>query len=194
MAVDNKTMGRRIAARRKERNMTQKHLADQLSVTDRAVSRWERGVGAPEVSLFPLLASALQISTDELLGSTPPAKETVPVYTPKSVGIPVFYHCLVIAILLAGYVIVLLGVILGNCLHSIPVLISMIVLGLIVMIAACIVSLILYRCPLCGHVLLTFNSRASQYQIQHCRTCGKALYSDKSVRTLKEYRTYKKAR
>ena len=183
-------MGRLIAGRRKELGMTQKQLAERLNVTDRAVSRWERGVGAPEVSLLAPLATALQVSADELLEGAMKA----PAPDEREIGIPLFYRYLVISILWAGYLIVLAGIILGTCLPSVSVMIALTAVGIVIMLAAAITSFVLYRCPLCGHVLWRFDARASQYQIQRCRTCGKALYSDRSVRTLKEYRQSRSAR
>lgn len=193
--MDNKTMGRLIAARRKHLGMTQKQLADQLGVTDRAVSRWERGVGAPEISLLPPLAASLELTTDELLGNPPPAEEpNAPTYTPTKIGIPLFYHYLLMVVLGVGYAVILLGIIFGSCMRSLPVQISLMSTGFIIMIAAIILSLVLYRCPVCGHTLSRFRPRLSQYTLQYCHICGQRLYSDKSIRTLKEYRTYKKAR
>lgn len=52
-------MGHRIAKLRKVRNLTQQQLADQLNVTNRAVSQWERGEGYPEITLLPRLADCL---------------------------------------------------------------------------------------------------------------------------------------
>lgn len=65
--MDSKMTGRLIAQRRGELNMTQKHLAERLHVSDRAVSRWERGVGFPDLSLLEPLADALGLSVLELL-------------------------------------------------------------------------------------------------------------------------------
>ena len=56
-----------IAQARKERGLTQKDLAKRLHVSDRAVSKWERGVGFPDVSLLVPLAEALDLSVLELL-------------------------------------------------------------------------------------------------------------------------------
>lgn len=42
--MDSEKMGKYIAKLRKQKNMTQKELADKINVTDKAVSKWERGV------------------------------------------------------------------------------------------------------------------------------------------------------
>lgn len=56
-----------IAILRKEAGMTQKQLADRLHVTDRAVSKWERGLSYPDVTLMEPLAAVLGAGVDELL-------------------------------------------------------------------------------------------------------------------------------
>ena len=58
--------GTLIRALRKERNMTQKDLAERLHITDRAVSKWERGLCAPDISLLESLAETLGVSILEL--------------------------------------------------------------------------------------------------------------------------------
>lgn len=65
--MDREMLGRFIAQRRKERNMTQRELAEKLHVTDKAVSKWERGAGCPDISLLEPLAEALGLSVDQLL-------------------------------------------------------------------------------------------------------------------------------
>ena len=57
-----KEIGIFISKRRKELNMTQKDLAIKLNVTDKAVSKWERGLGCPDVSILELLSSILGVS------------------------------------------------------------------------------------------------------------------------------------
>jgi len=52
-----------------EKNITQAELAIKLNVTDKAVSRWERGIGFPDISTIEPLASALEISVLELMKS-----------------------------------------------------------------------------------------------------------------------------
>lgn len=58
-----------VASCRKEQHMTQLELAQKLQVTDKAVSRWERGKGFPDISLLVPLSEALDISVLELMHS-----------------------------------------------------------------------------------------------------------------------------
>lgn len=58
-----------LQARRKELGLTQFQLAEKLHVTDKAVSRWERGVGLPDIHLLEPLAQALDLSLTELIRS-----------------------------------------------------------------------------------------------------------------------------
>lgn len=65
--MDCKKTGRLIFSLRKEKKMTQKELAEKLNITDRAVSKWERGLGAPDVSLLRPLSEVLEVSINEIL-------------------------------------------------------------------------------------------------------------------------------
>jgi transcriptional regulator with XRE-family HTH domain len=65
--MDNKKIGDFISTLRKNKNFTQKDLADILGVTDKAVSKWERGAGYPDISMLRPLADALDTSVNELL-------------------------------------------------------------------------------------------------------------------------------
>lgn len=67
MTMDKETFGGFIAKLRRERKMTQQELAEQLHVTDRAVSKWERGLSYPDVTLLEPLAAALGIGVETLL-------------------------------------------------------------------------------------------------------------------------------
>lgn len=60
--MDAKILGSYIAIRRKELGMTQAKLAEKIHVTDKAVSRWERGVGLPDIDNLEALAKALDVS------------------------------------------------------------------------------------------------------------------------------------
>lgn len=61
-------MGTIILKLRKEKNMTQIELANKLNVTDKAVSKWERGISCPDLNTIPQLAEILEISPNELMG------------------------------------------------------------------------------------------------------------------------------
>lgn len=65
--MEKKTIGQFIAALRKAHGMTQKELAEQLNVSDKAVSRWERDESAPDLSLIPVLAEIFGVTSDEIL-------------------------------------------------------------------------------------------------------------------------------
>ncbi|MGN1405976.1 MAG: helix-turn-helix domain-containing protein [Erysipelotrichaceae bacterium] len=67
--MDAMKFGLFIAELRKEKHLTQVELAGKINVTDKAVSRWERGVGFPDISLLQPLADALGISVLELMKS-----------------------------------------------------------------------------------------------------------------------------
>lgn len=70
--------GEWIAARRKEKELTQKDLAARLGVTDKAVSRWETGKGYPDISLLPALAEELDCTVNELLSGKRLSPEEAP--------------------------------------------------------------------------------------------------------------------
>ena len=65
--MDQVKIGKFIAQMRKEQNLTQRGLADKLSISDKTVSKWERGRGLPEVSLMLPLCGALGITVNDLL-------------------------------------------------------------------------------------------------------------------------------
>lgn len=67
--MDAEKFGSFIAKSRKEKNMTQAELAIKIKVTDKAVSRWERGLGFPDINNLEPLAEALEVSVLELMKS-----------------------------------------------------------------------------------------------------------------------------
>ena len=70
--------GNFIAERRKMLGMTQKDLAAAVHVTDKAVSKWERGLSYPDVTLLEPLADALHLRVEELMACQITEKEQVP--------------------------------------------------------------------------------------------------------------------
>ena len=65
--MDQIKIGKFIAACRKQVNLTQLHLADKLGITDKAISKWERGIAMPDTSIMLQLGDILGISVNELL-------------------------------------------------------------------------------------------------------------------------------
>ena len=55
-------LGAAIRRLRTQKGMTQQALAKELHVTDKAVSKWERGLSVPDICLFPNLAGVLGVS------------------------------------------------------------------------------------------------------------------------------------
>ena len=62
-----KKVGEFIKQKRKEKKLTQKELAEKLLITDRAISKWERGICCPDISILKELSSILGVSVNELL-------------------------------------------------------------------------------------------------------------------------------
>lgn len=73
--MQQQTFGRKIAALRKEQGMTQLELAGKMGVTDKAVSKWERDLSFPDVSLLPRLAEVFHVTVDELMQAGAAPKE-----------------------------------------------------------------------------------------------------------------------
>lgn len=69
--MSNKTMGEIISTLRKEKGLTQREIAEQLHITDKAVSKWERDLACPDVQTLPKLAEILGISVEELIQAKP---------------------------------------------------------------------------------------------------------------------------
>ena len=69
--MDRKTMAEVITSRRKELGMTQKDLAEKLNITDKAVSKWERGIACPDTAAIPKLAQILGVTIEELMTAQP---------------------------------------------------------------------------------------------------------------------------
>lgn len=73
--MDQIQTGKFIARERRAKNYTQRQLADRLGISDKTVSKWERGGGFPDVSLLLPLCGELGISVNELLAGERVAKE-----------------------------------------------------------------------------------------------------------------------
>ena len=65
--MDQKKVGALIRALRREKNLTQRALAERLGLSDKAVSKWERGLGCPDISLLADLSAALDVDLAQML-------------------------------------------------------------------------------------------------------------------------------
>ncbi len=65
--MDSKKTGETIAYLRRQRGLTQVQLAERLGVSGKAVSRWESGIGFPDVTIFPELAAFFGVTVDRLM-------------------------------------------------------------------------------------------------------------------------------
>lgn len=60
-------MGKRIAGLRKKSGMTQSNLAQRLEISDRTVSKWEKGQGYPDITMLPKLSAVFGVSIDYIM-------------------------------------------------------------------------------------------------------------------------------
>ncbi len=104
--MNNKSMGEIISTLRKEKGMTQKELADMLSITDKAVSKWERDIACPDTQTIPKVSEILGVSVEELLNA-----KTTPTVGHKGAGflINIILKALPVAMGVAVVVTSLLG-------------------------------------------------------------------------------------
>lgn len=65
--MDARKTGSFIAEKRKERNMSQRELAEHLHITDKAISKWERGVSFPDITILIPLSEVLNVSLYDIL-------------------------------------------------------------------------------------------------------------------------------
>ena len=65
--MDAKKTGSFICENRKKQGMSQKELAEKLSITDKAISKWERGISFPDISMLIPISKVLNISLYDLL-------------------------------------------------------------------------------------------------------------------------------
>ena len=75
--LDKEKFGDFIAKLRKERGMTQRELAEKLFVSDKAVSKWERGQSLPDITLLNPLADVLGVTPVDLLNCEKTENEKV---------------------------------------------------------------------------------------------------------------------
>lgn len=72
--MDNEKIGTVIYTLRRERDMTQRELAEALHISAKTVSKWERGQGCPDISLLEKLAEVLNVTVEQILSGGLPVK------------------------------------------------------------------------------------------------------------------------
>lgn len=75
--MEKEKLGNFVCLLRKEKQMTQKEMAERLGITDKAVSKWERGLSYPDISMLEPLAELLDVSVMELLQGQRIQKESI---------------------------------------------------------------------------------------------------------------------
>lgn len=78
--MDQITIGRFIAKKRKEQSLTQEQLAERLGVSNKTVSKWETGKCMPDYSMINMLCEELKISVSELMDGEEADGKSVRVY------------------------------------------------------------------------------------------------------------------
>lgn len=80
--MQTETMGKRIAAFRRQKGLTQDQLAEQLGISAQAVSKWETDLSCPDIGIIPQLADLLDVTLDDLFGVEP--KQPTAILVPES--------------------------------------------------------------------------------------------------------------
>lgn len=75
--MDHTKIGRLIRRLRQERRLTQRQLAEGMGISDKTVSKWERGMGCPDLLLLPELSAIFHVDLDQLLAGELDVRETL---------------------------------------------------------------------------------------------------------------------
>lgn len=83
--MDQITIGRFIAKKRKEQNLTQEQLAERLGVSNKTVSKWEPGKCMPDYAVVKNLCGELKVSVSELMDGEEADEKSVRVYDDEQI-------------------------------------------------------------------------------------------------------------
>ena len=116
--LDQEKTGNYIAEKRKQLGMTQKQLAEQVGLTDKAVSKWERGKSVPDSAMIADLCRILHISVNEFLSGEDIQKESYPDKAEENMRVLMKEHnsqkknsILIIVSMAVGFILTLIGLI-----------------------------------------------------------------------------------
>lgn len=65
--MDSNKMGMLLLRLRKEKGMTQKQLAQRMNISDKTISKWERGIGYPDISFLEVLSRIFHVDIENIL-------------------------------------------------------------------------------------------------------------------------------
>lgn len=194
-------IGKFIAESRKNKNITQEQLAEKLYITDRAVSKWERGLSLPDADKMLDLCNILDINVNELLNGE---KIDMKNYEKKTEELLIELarqdelknKRLIIDmwVLTITALIFYVALIIVSCatLEKGPILGAIICISTIVFVAICFYGFKLevdagyYECKYCHHIFenrnyfkLLMSPHIGTSRYQKCPKCGKGSYSKK---------------
>ncbi len=201
--MDQVKIGRFIAERRKKVNLTQSQLAEKLNITDKAISKWERGKAMPDVSIMLELCGILEISVNELLcgerismGDNNEKNEQLLLDMAKEVEQKNKTIWTTMWVIMSVSIIALLGGLVA-CAYLIPEgpwqLVAILAIAVVFLIP-CFYALKLevsvgaYKCKNCGHEIVPTYTQA--LNAMHCGTtrylkcpeCGKRTWCKKVLK------------
>ena len=105
-------IGGYIARKRKEQNLTQEQLAQQLGVSNKTISKWENGTCMPDYSIIQKLCDAIHVTLPELMDGEDAAEDSVRVYDDEQI-LNLLRHMQELERqrdILCGFVLIVLGV------------------------------------------------------------------------------------
>ena len=203
--MDQIKIGKFIASCRKEQGMTQAVLAEQLGISDRAVSKWETGKSMPDSGIMLELCELLKINVNELLSGEHITMED---YNAKSeeviLGLKSENEKYAKRLLRSEAYIVVVGVVASLAMiiagtiialkngENDPLAIVLIVSGCVIVVAAALIGLGIevktgyYECAECGHIYkpssllkTAFAIHMNTTRYMKCPKCGKRCWQKK---------------
>jgi len=201
--MDQIKIGRFIAERRKNVNLTQMQLAEKLNITDRAVSKWETGRSLPDSSIMLELCDVLGITVNDLLSGEVVLMDNynkelennlLEMIKQKEQADKRLLSVEVFIGITATVVLFALIFVAAFVQMSIGLRISLMVLGFILFFAGCFYALRIeqvagyYECKKCGHIYVpTYNSvfgamHMGRTRYMKCPNCGKWSWNKKVLR------------
>lgn len=199
--MDQIKIGKFIAGERKRKGYTQKQLSERLGISDKTISKWERGNGFPEVSLLLPLCNELEITVNELLSGERVSKEEYQKKAEENMMNLVreaqeSKKKIILSTMICGFTIIAavpLFILSGSLIMDYWIRILLIIIGLIEIVGGISIACILdrdagaYECPVChnrfvpdmkSYVMGPHTITKRKLVCPHCQTkryCKKVL-------------------